>query len=57
LALQEAYRLISVREGDQVFAIPTTQALMGKLARLAPPSQGERFGTIALVLTFRNPDS
>jgi Family of unknown function (DUF5681) len=40
LALQEAYRLIPVREGDVVFTLPTIQALMRQLARLAAKGNG-----------------
>ena len=40
LALQEAYRLIAVREGDEVSTLPTIQALMRQLARLAAKGNG-----------------
>jgi hypothetical protein len=40
LALQEAYRLIPVREGDRVFTLPTIQALLRQLARIAVKGNG-----------------
>jgi Family of unknown function (DUF5681) len=40
LALQEAYRPITVREGDEVFTLPTIQALMRQQGRLAAKGNG-----------------
>jgi hypothetical protein len=40
LALQEAYRPITVREGDEVFTLPTLQALMRQQGRLAAKGNG-----------------
>src|SRR5258708_22576826 len=40
LALQEAYRPIPVREGDEVFTLPTIQAVMRQQGRLAAKGNG-----------------
>jgi hypothetical protein len=40
LALQEAYRLITVREGDEVRTLPTIQAVMRSQARSAAKGNG-----------------
>ena len=40
LALQEAYRPITVREGDEVFTLPTIQAVMRQQGRLAAKGNG-----------------
>ena len=40
LALQEAYRPITVREGDKVSTLPTIQALMRQQGRLAAKGNG-----------------
>jgi hypothetical protein len=40
LALQEAYRLITVREGDEVRTLPAMQAVMRQLVRLALIGKG-----------------
>jgi len=40
LALQEAYRPITVREGDKVFTLPTIQAVMRQQGRIAAKGNG-----------------
>jgi Family of unknown function (DUF5681) len=40
LALQEAYRPITVREGDEVLTLPTIQAVMRQQGRLAAKGNG-----------------
>jgi Family of unknown function (DUF5681) len=40
LALQEAYKLITVREGDEVHALPAIQAVMRQQLRLAAKGNG-----------------
>jgi hypothetical protein len=40
LALQEAYRPITVREGDEVFTLLTIQAVMRQQGRLAAKGNG-----------------
>jgi len=40
LALQEAYRPITVREGDEVFTLPTIQAVMRQQGRIAAKGNG-----------------
>jgi hypothetical protein len=40
LALQEAYRLITVREGDEVLNLPAIQAVMRQQVRLAAKGNG-----------------
>jgi hypothetical protein len=40
LAMQEAYRPITVREGDEVFTLPTIQAVMRQQGRRAAKGNG-----------------
>jgi hypothetical protein len=40
LALKEIYRLITVREGDQTIVLPTVQAIMRQLGRIALKGNG-----------------
>jgi hypothetical protein len=40
MVLQEAYRPIAVREGDDVLALPAIQAVMRQLVRLAAKGNG-----------------
>jgi Family of unknown function (DUF5681) len=40
LALQEAYRPITAREGDEVFTLPTIQAVMRQQGRCAAKGNG-----------------
>jgi hypothetical protein len=40
LALQEAYKLVTVREGDKEYALPAIQAVMRQQVRLAAKGNG-----------------
>jgi hypothetical protein len=45
LLLQEIYRLITVREGEQTLTLPTIQAMMRQLARIALKGNGAALRT------------
>jgi hypothetical protein len=45
LALKEIYRLITVREGEQTLTLPTIQAMMRQLGRIALKGNGPALGT------------
>lgn len=45
LALTEIYRLIAVREGDQVLTLPTFQAMIRQLGRVALKGNGPAIRT------------
>jgi hypothetical protein len=45
LALKEIYRLITVREGEQALTLPTFQAMMRQLARIALKGNGPALRT------------
>jgi Family of unknown function (DUF5681) len=45
LALKEIYRLITVREGDQTLTLPTIQAMMRQLGRIALKGNGPALRT------------
>jgi len=45
LALKEIYRLITVREGDRTIVLPTVQAMMRQLSRIALKGNGPALRT------------
>jgi hypothetical protein len=45
LALKEIYRLIAVREGDQTIVLPTVQAVIRQLGRIALKGNGPALRT------------
>lgn len=45
LALKEIYRLITVREGEQTLTLPTIQAMMRQLGRIALKGNGPALRT------------
>jgi hypothetical protein len=45
LALKEIYRLITVREGDQTIVLPTVQAVIRQLGRIALKGSGPALRT------------
>ena len=45
LALKEIYRLITLREGDQTIVLPTVQAMMRQLGRIALKGNGPALRT------------
>ena len=45
MALKEIYRLITVREGEQTLTLPTIQAMMRQLGRIALKGNGPALRT------------